>query len=179
MLALLGLATVAGGTAPPAAPAPLSHGPPVTELVPFHRGRRLSTVSTVAELTTALAGAATSIVLKCPNDGNTYTPANPCTYALASQLEITRTVTLEAEPSRTVVLDAKATPSANRRVLFINPGGSGAVLLAGLHITGGYCENCPHDPVGGGVLIWTGTVTMIECHIRANEAETVRARPVP
>ena len=95
--------------------------------MPFH-GRRLQTaVSTVAELTTALADAAVSRIVLAAG-----------TYPLSAQLSVTRSVVLEAAVAGTVVLDAQASEASKRRVMNIDPGSAGLVELTGLSITGGY-----------------------------------------
>ena len=60
------------------------------------------------------------------------------TYALGATLSVSRSVILEAAVTGSVVLDAQASSSSPRRVLYINPGSSGVVQLIGLNITGGY-----------------------------------------
>ena len=139
-LALGGLATAA---ARPAAATPLPHaGSPALglapapaasgQLVPLH-GRQLQTaVSTVGELTAALADDSISRIVVAAG-----------TYALSAELEVTRSVVIEAAVAGTVVLDAQASVSSRRRVMLIDPGGSGVVELTGLNITGGYDVRLP------------------------------------
>ena len=90
--------------------------------------RELQTaVSTSADLTSALANTAVSRIVLASG-----------TYNLISELSITRSVILEAAAGATVTLNAQASSSNARRVLYINPGSSGVVQLKGLRITGGY-----------------------------------------
>jgi len=96
-------------------------------LMPSHRRALQTAVSTSAGLTSALANTATSHIV-----------LDPGTYYLSAQLSVTRSVVIEAAVAGSVVLDARASSSSRRRVLFINPGSSGVVQLIGLNITGGY-----------------------------------------
>ena len=96
-------------------------------LVPSHRRELQTAVSTVADLTSALANTAVSRIVLASG-----------TYNLISELSITRSVILEAAAGATVTLNAQASSSSPRRVLYINPGSSGVVQLIGLSITGGY-----------------------------------------
>ena len=96
--------------------------------VPSHRRELYTTqVSTSAGLTSALANTAVSRIVLASG-----------TYNLISELSITRSVILEAAAGATVTLNAQASSSSPRRVLYINPGSSGVVQLIGLRITGGY-----------------------------------------
>ena len=95
--------------------------------VPSHRRELQTAVSTSAGLTSALANTAVSRIVLASG-----------TYYLTSQLSITRSVILEAAAGATVTLNAQASSSSPRRVLYINPGSSGVVQLIGLSITGGY-----------------------------------------
>ena len=94
--------------------------------VPSHRRELQTSVSTVADLTSALANTAVGRIVLAPG-----------TYNLISELSITRSVILEAAAGATVTLNAQASSSSQRRVLNINPGSSGVVQLIGLGITGG------------------------------------------
>ena len=98
-------------------------------LVPSHRRELQTAVSTVADLTSALANTAVARIVLAPG-----------TYYLIAQLSITRSVVLEAEPGATVVLRPQASSSGERRVLNINPGSSGVVQVIGLNITGGWID---------------------------------------
>ncbi len=60
----------------------------------------------------------------------------PGTYHLTAELSITRSVVLEAAVAGSVVLNAQASSSSQRRVLTINLGSSGVVQLIRLSITG-------------------------------------------
>ena len=102
-------------------------------------GRRLTaieqTVSNVTGLIDALANATVD-----------YIRLEPGTYTLTEELEITRSVKIEADPG-TVVLDANASESytSRRRVLKIDAAGD-TIELIGLNITGGYAVGllfCP------------------------------------
>ena len=95
--------------------------------VPSHRRELQFAVSTSAELTSALANIAVSRIVLASG-----------TYNLTSELSITRSVILEAAAGVTVTLNARASSSSQRRVLYISPGSSGVVQLIGLRITGGY-----------------------------------------
>eukprot|EP00900_Chrysochromulina_parva_P019396 jgi/Chrpa1/27458/Chrysochromulina_OHIO_Genome00025746-RA len=122
--------------------------------LPSHGRALLTSVSTVDGLDIALANTAvTHIVLSAG------------TYYLSAELRVTRSVVIEAAVAGSVVLDAQASSSSQRRVLNINPGSSGVVQLIGLNITGGYT-----DSSGGGVLVWSGAVTFTSCRIYGNTA---------
>ena len=95
--------------------------------VPSHRRELQTAVSTSAGLTSALANTAVSRIVLASG-----------TYNLISELSITRSVILEAAAGATVTLNAQASSSSPRRVLYIDPGSSGVVQLIGLSITGGY-----------------------------------------
>ena len=124
------------------------------QLVPSHRRELQTAVSNSYGLTSALANTTVGRIVLAPG-----------TYYLNAELSITRSVILEAAVAGSVVLDAQASSSSPRRVLNINPGSSGVVQLIGLNITGGYT-----DSSGGGVLVWSGTVTFDSCHIYGNTA---------
>ena len=95
------------------------------------RGRQLqTTVNSVAGLTSALSDATISHIMIASGH-----------YGLSTELSVTRSVTIEAAVPGSVVLDAQASSSDNRRVMSINPGGSGVVNLVGLNITGGYVSD--------------------------------------
>ena len=100
------------------------------QLVPSHRRELQTAVSTVAGLTSALANTAVAHIVLAPG-----------TYNLTAELSITRSVILEAAVAGSVVLDAQASSSSPRRVLHINPGTTGVVLLIGLNITRGYTSD--------------------------------------
>jgi hypothetical protein len=87
-------------------------------------------VSNVAGLTSTLANTAVSHMVLAPG-----------TYFLSSELSVTRSVVLEAAVAGSVVLDAQASYSSQRRVLNINPGPLDVVQLIGLNITGGNVQN--------------------------------------
>ena len=70
-----------------------------------------------------------------------------------------------------VVLHAQASSSSPRRVLNINPGSSGVVQVIGLNITRGYIMGHGSDNSGGGVNIYSGTVTISSCTISGNSAD--------
>jgi predicted outer membrane repeat protein len=77
----------------------------------------------------------------------------------AGELEISRSVTLLGNGA---VLDAKAVPGDNRRVLSVLEGIE--VEMHGLHITGGY------NSYDGGGILTSGTLTMTQCNITDNTA---------
>jgi len=114
-------------------------------------GRQLqTTVSDVAGLTTALAD---------PSIGHISLSAG--TYPLASQLSISRDVTLEAAQPGFVVLDGQD----STRVVYIM---SGTVKLIGLNITRGYTNG---NGGGGAYISGSSTdVTFTNCHIYGNSA---------
>ena len=99
------------------------------QTLPSHRRELQTAVSTSAGLIGALANTAVSHIVLAPG-----------TYYLSAELSITRSVILEAAVSGTVVLNAQASTSSQRRVLLINPGSSGVVQLIRLNITGGYID---------------------------------------
>jgi hypothetical protein len=98
--------------------------------VPSHRRELQTAVSTSAGLIGALANTTVSHIVLAPG-----------TYYLSAELSITRSVILEAAMSGTVVLNAQASSSSQRRVLLIDPGSSGVVQLIRLNITGGYIDS--------------------------------------
>ena len=100
------------------------------QLVPSHRRELQTAVSTVAGLTSALANTSVAHIVLAPG-----------TYNLIAELSISRSVVLVAAVAGSVVLDAQASSSSPRRVLYINPGSIGVVQLIGLNITGGYNSN--------------------------------------
>jgi len=115
-------------------------------LMPSHRRALQTAVSTSAGLASALANTATfHIVL------------DPGTYYLSAELSVRRSVVIEAAVAGSVVLDARASSSSRRRVLFIDPGSSGVVQLIGLNFTGGLytvsvlqmssCQRHPTDEI--------------------------------
>jgi hypothetical protein len=112
--------------------------------VPSHRRELPTAVSTSAALTSALANTAVSRIVLASG-----------TYNLIAELNITRSVILEAATGATVTLNAQPSYSSPRRVLTINPGPSGVVQLIGLGITGCYVSNLcsllfksSHHPTG-------------------------------
>ncbi|KOO25133.1 insulin-degrading enzyme [Chrysochromulina tobinii] len=111
-------------------------------------------VSTSAGLTSALANTAVGRIVLAPG-----------TYFLNAELTVTRSVVIEAEVAGSVVLDAQASSSSRRRVLYINPGSLGVVQLIGLNITRGYVQG------GGGVYVYSGTVTITSSSIYGNTAD--------
>jgi hypothetical protein len=121
-------------------------------------------VSTVASLTSALANTAIGHIVLAPG-----------TYSLSAELNVTRSVILEAAVSGTVVLNAQARSSSQRRVLFISPGSSGVVQLIRLNITGGYIGSLAWG--GGGVYVEGGTVAISACTISGNTAGYGQLQP--
>jgi hypothetical protein len=119
-------------------------------------------VSPAASLAGALANTALAHIVLAPG-----------TYILSTELSITRSVVLEAAVAGSVVLDAQASSSRQRRVLYINPGSLGVVQLIGLNITGGYRWDVSLR--GGGVYISSGTVSFSSCTISGNTANNVCA----
>jgi hypothetical protein len=100
------------------------------QLVSSHHRELQTSVSTVADLISALANTAVGRIVLASG-----------TYYLTAELSITRSVVLEAVMGGSVRLDAKAGPASYASqclVLNINPGWSGVVQLIGLNITGGY-----------------------------------------
>ena len=102
--------------------------------VPSHRRELQTYVSTVAGLTSALANTAMGHIVLASG-----------TYYLSSELSITRSVILEAAVAGSVVLDAQANSTNQRRVLFINPSWLGVVQVIGLNITRGYMNVCAQN----------------------------------
>jgi hypothetical protein len=100
------------------------------QLVPSHRRELQTAVSTSVGLLSALANTGVGRIVLAPG-----------TYVLNAELSITRSVVLEAAVAGSVVLDAQASSSSRRRVLYINPGSLGVVQLIGLNITGGNVQN--------------------------------------
>jgi hypothetical protein len=100
------------------------------QLVPSHRRELQTAVSTSAGLLSALANTGIGRIVLAPG-----------TYVLNAELSITRSVVLEAAVAGSVVLNAQASSSSQRRVLNINPGSLGVVQLIGLNITGGNVQN--------------------------------------
>ena len=87
-------------------------------------------VSNTVALTSALANTAVGRIVLAPG-----------TYILSAELNVIRSVVLEAAVAGSVVLDAQASSSSRRRVLYINPGSLGVVQLIGLNITRGYISD--------------------------------------
>jgi hypothetical protein len=125
--------------------------------VPSHRRELQTQVSTSAGLLSALANTAVSCIVLAPG-----------TYILSAELNITRSVVLEAAVAGSVVLDAQASSSSLRRVLIIDAGSLGVVKMIGLNITGGYMNDGGGG--GGGVYVQSGTVTMTSSSIYGNTA---------
>ncbi len=98
--------------------------------MPSHRRELQTQVSTSAGLLSALANTAVGRIVLAPG-----------TYNLTAELSITRSVILEAAVAGSVILNAQASSSSQRRVVNIDPGPSGAVQLIGLNITGGYLSS--------------------------------------
>jgi len=98
--------------------------------VPSHRRELQTQVSTSAGLLSALANTAVGRIVLAPG-----------TYNLTAELSITRSVILEAAVAGSVILNAQASSSSQRRVVNINPGSLGVVQLIGLNITGGYLSS--------------------------------------
>jgi len=124
----------------------------VQHVLTSHRRALQTAVSTVADLTSALANTAVGRIVLASG-----------TYYLTAELSITRSVILEAAAGATVILNAQGSSSSPRRVLNINPGSSGVVQLFGLRITGGYTLTG-----GAGVFVQGGTVTFSSCIISEN-----------
>ena len=144
--------------------------------VPSHRRELQTQVSTSAGLSSALANTTVSRIVLANG-----------TYNLISELRITRSVILEAAAGATVNLNAQASSSSQRRVLYIDPGSSGVVQLIGLSITEGYIDKVRahskflYAPMGishvlrlclqgGGVWVSSGSVTFSSCTITGNTA---------
>ena len=98
--------------------------------MPSHRRELQTQVSTSAGLLSALANTAVGRIVLAPG-----------TYILRAELNVTRSVVLEAAVAGSVVLEAQANSSSLRRVLFINAGLLGVVQMIGLNITGGYMSD--------------------------------------
>jgi hypothetical protein len=134
--------------------------------VPSHRRELQTQVSTSAGLTSALANPAVGHIVLAAG-----------TYALSAEISITRSIVIEAAAGATVVLNAQASSSSQRRVLNINTGSSGVVQLIGLSITGGFILGegssvCTSNCDGGGVYVSSGTVTITSSSIYWNTAGT-------
>ena len=111
-----------------------------------------TTVSTVAELTAAVANASIGRILLVAGT-YAFSSGTACTASYdPSALCISRNVSLEALEPGTVVLNAQGTSSRYRRVLCIS---AGTVDVIGLNITGGYVS------AGGGGMYITGSATVI------------------
>jgi hypothetical protein len=91
-------------------------------LVPSHRRELQTAVSTVADLTSALANTAVGRIVLASG-----------TYYLTAELSITRSVVIQAAVAGSVVLNG----GNAHRVLYVDPGSSGVVQLIGLNITRG------------------------------------------
>ena len=92
------------------------------------------------------------------------------TYLLTAQLDIGRSLALDAALPGTVVIDVQSLG----RVVAIS---AGVVRLTGLNITGGWTAARSIDPSasstlahGGGLAIFDGVVTLVSCNIYNNSA---------
>ena len=139
-------------------------------------------VSTVAELTAAIADAAVARVVlaagryaftsanKMPSCGHRW-PWNAATadnFALC----INRSITIEAAVAGTAVLDAQGTNAVTRRVaLIMSQNASDVVTLIGLNMTGGNSYSRQHGAHSGGCLVigWV-RATLIQCAVYGNAA---------
>ena len=99
------------------------------QLVPSHRRELQTAVSTSAGLTSALANTAVGRIVLAPG-----------TYILNAELNVNRSVVLEAAVAGSVVLDAQASSASQRRVLNINPGSLGVVQEIGLNFIRGVVQ---------------------------------------
>ena len=136
--------------------------PPSPPLLPGQRS-----VHTAEELRTALSD---------PSIGHIF--LLPGSYLLGLQLDIIRSVKIEAVEPGSVVLDAQG----NSRVMNISAAASDVIEISGVDITGGRAseeveynqDNYPADGIshlrGGGVLITSGQVTFTSTNIHGNEA---------
>ena len=138
--------------------------------VPSHRRELQTAVSTVAGLTSALANTAVSRIVLASG-----------TYNLFSELIITRSVILEAAAGATVTLNAQASSSSQRRVLYINPGSSGVVQLIGLRITGGYLSSAvrahskfPNTPMGICLALMGDSLLFVLCRAAVSMSRVAR-----
>ena len=120
--------------------------------VPSHRRELQTAVSTVAGLTSALANTAVSHIVLASG-----------TYYLTAELSITRSVILEAAAGATVTLNAQASFSSQRRVLYINLGSSSVVQLIGLRITGGYISSVRAHVLKFPTPQWETHVLLVLC----------------
>jgi hypothetical protein len=121
--------TVSTCRAPPPPPSPQSPPfPPSPPSPPPLPPGGVVAVSTVTSLLGALANTAVARIVLAPG-----------TYNLTTELNITRSLILEAAVAGTVILDARASTFSQRRVLKIGAVGSLRVVqVIGLNITGGY-----------------------------------------
>ena len=87
--------------------------------------RALQTVGDVTSLTSAIANASMSRIIVAPGH-----------YVLSAELNITRSVIIEAEVTGTVVLDA-GEKDESRRVMSVEMGSTDTVQLIGFNVTGG------------------------------------------
>jgi hypothetical protein len=115
--------------------------------MPRSRRELQTQVSTSASLLSALANTAVARIVLAPG-----------TYYLSAVLSITRSLILEAAVAGSVVLDAQASSSSERRVLNINPGLLGVVQVIGLNITRGYKIS---DPNSGGMETAVVSVSLL------------------
>lgn len=130
--------------------------PPTPPLAPAAR-----LVATVSELLNAVNDIAVSGVVLMP--GVYEFSSAMCSTSGSNALCISRSMTIEAAVPGTAVLDARATSSAERRVMYVS---SGTVELTGLGMTGGR----QGSQFGGAVLVNGAHVTMTNCEIFDNEA---------
>jgi hypothetical protein len=142
---------------PPSPPRP-PFSPPSPPPPPYPPGTAF--VSNTVALTSALADTAVGRIILAPG-----------TYFLSGELSVTRSVIIEAEVARSVVLNG----GNAFRVLNVNPGSSGVVQLIGLNITGGQSLGASNGGWGGGVLVLGGSVTISSCTINGNTASGVRS----
>ena len=116
--------------------------------VPSNRRALQTMVSDVAGLTSAIADASISHIIVASGH-----------YLLSAELNITRSVIIEAEVTGTVVLDAGETAALSdgesdesRRLMSVNVSSSDTVQLIGLNVTGGAVIGySSSDPLVGSV----------------------------
>jgi len=133
--------------------------------VPSHRRELQTQVSTSAGLLSALANTAVGRIVLAPG-----------TYILSAQLSVTRSVVLEAAVAGSVVLDAQASSSSQRRVLNIDPGTLGVVQMIGLKITGGYMNNVRAHAQNFPSPPWETHVLIVVCRAAVSTSLPARSR---
>ena len=121
-------------------------------------------VSDVGELTAALANASIGHIRVAAGH-----------YSLTAQLNVSRSVTIEAVEPGSVVLSATAVQAGARRVLLIVPAVADSVSLIGLNITGG---EVAYPDYGAGISIIAGNVDLTHCAVYGNNADVRAALPV-